>query len=480
LKTIEKAATKSRVQAKHADSPSTKPVRTELIEGQFALWEIPPDWRWSTLGQETKIVGGGTPLSSEESYFGGEIAWLTPADLSGYNEKFISQGARNLTISGLQKSGARLMPAGTVLFSSRAPIGYVAIAANEISTNQGFKSFTPCETLSSDYLYYWMQRAKEFAIQVASGTTFLEISGKATTELPVPVPPPSTQHRIVAEIEEKLSRLDAAQSALLRAQANLKRYRLSVLNAAITGAYSEPVKSSNAYLPKLLATHKSEWLGRGKYKEPATPNVPKGAQLPSGWVWASLDQLLGHVTDGDHQAPPQTSQGIPFLVIGNVRRGKIDLSDTRFVSTDYFNQLDRARVPRKGDLLYTLVGSYGIPVPVDVDEAFCIQRHMGILRPHSMSPMAYLQLAMASDFVFQQATVVSTGTAQRTVPLAGLRRMAIPLPPLELQNQIVEDVERRLSVIDLTEQTLRTQLERAKRLRQSILQQAFSPTRQDA
>ncbi len=336
----------------------------------------------------------------------------------------------------------------------------------------------PSAAVAPKYLYLALAApsSQEQIRATASTTTNISnISVKKLLAMELHLPSLPTQHRIVAEIEEKLSRLDAAQAALLRAQANLKRYRLSVLNAAITGAYSEPVKSSNAYLLKLLATHKSEWRGRGKYKEPATPNVPKGAQLPSGWVWASLDQLLLHVTDGDHQAPPQTAQGIPFLVIGNVRRGKIDLSDTRFVSTDYFNQLDSARVPRKGDLLYTLVGSYGIPVPVDVDEAFCIQRHMGILRPHSLSPMAYLQLAMASDFVFRQATAVSTGTAQRTVPLAGLRRMAIPLPPPELQNQIVEDAERRLSLIDRTEQTLRTQLERAKRLRQSILQQAFSP-----
>jgi type I restriction enzyme S subunit len=107
-------------------------------------WRIPDSWIWFRASEIARIVGGGTPQTSDPMNFvDGRIPWITPADLSGYTAKMIERGSRNLTQQGLDNSGATLMPVGTVLFSSRAPIGYVAIAANELSTNQGFKSFVP-------------------------------------------------------------------------------------------------------------------------------------------------------------------------------------------------------------------------------------------------------------------------------------------------------------------------------------------------
>src|SRR4051812_8922599 len=100
-------------------------------------WAIPDTWRWSTMGEVAEVVGGGTPSTDRPEYYGGDIPWITPADLSGYVGKSISAGSRSITRAGLENSGARLMPAGAVLFSSRAPIGYVVVAANPVSTNQG-------------------------------------------------------------------------------------------------------------------------------------------------------------------------------------------------------------------------------------------------------------------------------------------------------------------------------------------------------
>jgi type I restriction enzyme S subunit len=196
-------------------------------------------------------------------------------------------------------------------------------------------------------------------------------------------------------------------------------------------------------------------------------------ELPEGWAWASVEQVVAHLTDGDHQAPPQTDAGVPFLVIGNVRAGEIDLSNTRFVGEDYYNSLDPYRQPAKGDLLYTLVGSYGIPVRVKTTARFCIQRHMAILRPHVESPMDYLTIAMASDNVFKQATEVSTGTAQMTVPLGGLRSIAFGLPPKPEQTRIVAEVDRHLSIICEVETEVDANIHRALALRQSTLAKAF-------
>jgi type I restriction enzyme, S subunit len=144
------------------------------------------------------------------------------------------------------------------------------------------------------------------------------------------------------------------------------------------------------------------------------------------------------------------------------------------VGEAYYKSLDTNRQPKLGDLLYTLVGSYGIPVRVKTDKAFCIQRHMAILRPHENSPMSYLTLAMASDNVFKQATAVATGTAQMTVPLAGLRRIAIPLSPLAEQHRIVTEIDRRLSIVREVDTQVDANMKRAERLRQSVLAKSFS------
>lgn len=113
------------------------------------------------LSNVGKIVSGATPKTSDSNNFGGDIAWLTPADLSGYTEKFISRGARNITQKGYDSCSTQLMPAGTVLFSSRAPIGYVAIARNPICTNQGFKSIVPNPDVDSEFLYYQLKYLKK-------------------------------------------------------------------------------------------------------------------------------------------------------------------------------------------------------------------------------------------------------------------------------------------------------------------------------
>jgi type I restriction enzyme S subunit len=123
-------------------------------------WAIPDTWSWTVASEIAQIIGGGTPSTRDpENFDGGDIPWITPADLTGYREKMIRRGERNITEKGLRECGARVMPTGTVLFSSRAPIGYVAVADNPVATNQGFKSFIPSEAVTSDYLYYYMQFA---------------------------------------------------------------------------------------------------------------------------------------------------------------------------------------------------------------------------------------------------------------------------------------------------------------------------------
>jgi type I restriction enzyme S subunit len=196
-------------------------------------------------------------------------------------------------------------------------------------------------------------------------------------------------------------------------------------------------------------------------------------QVPISWEWVSLSTACRFVTDGDHQPPPKADSGIPFLVIGNVRSGRVDLRDCRHVPEEYYAQLDDAHRPRAGDVLYTLVGSYGVPVPVMREEAFCVQRHIGILRPEPEVLQRYAVIALKSTFSLTQASECATGIAQKTVPLSGLRRLAIPLPPLAEQRRICVKVGDLLGVCDQLEASLSAaEMGRAK-LAEAVLRAAL-------
>ena len=135
------------------------------------------------------VVGGATPSTKKaENYEGGTIPWITPKDLSTLNGRYIKHGSRNITVKGLKSCSTQLLPKNTVLFSSRAPIGYIAIAENEVCTNQGFKSVIPNENTDPLFLFYLLKYNKEKIENMGSGTTFKEVSGNTMKNIIVKVP----------------------------------------------------------------------------------------------------------------------------------------------------------------------------------------------------------------------------------------------------------------------------------------------------
>ena len=201
-------------------------------------------WVNGVLSNFGKVVSGGTPKTKVAEYWGDDTSWISPADLSGYSDKYIHKGRKSITPFGLANSSAKLMPKGSVLFSSRAPIGYVAIAGNELCTNQGFKSLVPNEAVDSDFLYYYFKSIKQLAEKRASGTTFKELSGKVFSNLPLSLPPLPEQRAIVSKIEQLFSELDNGIANLTLAQEQLKVYRQAVLKKAFEGSLRGSGESS--------------------------------------------------------------------------------------------------------------------------------------------------------------------------------------------------------------------------------------------
>lgn len=163
------------------------------------------EWREYKISDIADVVGGGTPKTAIDEYWNGDIPWLTPRDLTGYDKVYISHGDRFITEDGLKNSSTKLMPKGSVLLTSRAPIGYVAIAENEICTNQGFKSLVPKQNKCiSEFLYYWIKNSVDYLQQLGTGTTFAEISGSVVKGIDISLPPLEEQ-KAIAEV---LSSLD--------------------------------------------------------------------------------------------------------------------------------------------------------------------------------------------------------------------------------------------------------------------------------
>lgn len=252
-------------------------------------------------------------------------------------------------------------------------------------------------------------------------------------------------------------RLLAHYERVAEATDAIPKLRRFILDLAVRGKLvpQDPNDEPASELLKRIANEKARLLKVGEIKraEPVADVFPSVRELsiPECWTVTSLQSVCLSITDGDHLPPPKSETGIPFLVIGNVRMGIIDYEASRFVPSDYYEALDPIRRPKVGDLLYTLVGSYGIPAIVRNDRPFCVQRHIGVLRPCALVDVNFLARAMESQLAFDQATACATGIAQKTVPLSGLRKLLLPLPPLAEQHRIVAKVDELMALCDQLE-----------------------------
>ncbi|OQP06061.1 restriction endonuclease subunit S [Geobacillus sp. 46C-IIa] len=196
----------------------------KFVESKLGM--IPEGWRVATIGDLGDVVGGGTPSKKREDYFTQNgIPWITPKDLSNSKNRYVERGSVDITEEGLKNSSAKLLPKGTVLFSSRAPIGYIAIAKNEVTTNQGFKSVIPHKDIGSEFMFQVLKYNKDLIESRASGTTFKEISGGELKKVPIVLPKMEVIQRyneavrslgeLICNNEEEINALISMRDSLL-------------------------------------------------------------------------------------------------------------------------------------------------------------------------------------------------------------------------------------------------------------------------
>ena len=312
------------------------------------------------------------------------------------------------------------------------------------------------------------------------------ISQRFAELVQIPLVPLDEQREIVAEIEKQFSRLDEAVANLKRVKANLQRYKTAVLKAAVEGRLvsteaelgrreGHSYESGAQLLQRILITRRSQWKGKGKYKEPAAPDTGDLHELPEGWVWASVESLSIKVADGVHKKPNYLPTGIPFVTVRNLTAGTgVSFDNLNYVSAADHAEFCKRTNPERGDILISKDGTLGVIRLVDTDRSFSIFVSVALVKPVTKELSRYLVTAFESPVVQRQ--MVPKGSGLQHIHLEDLRADCIPLPPSPEQQRIVAEVDRRLSLVRGVESEVNANLKRAERLRQCVLKTAFDGT----
>lgn len=374
-------------------------------------------WEYKRFDEVFDLQMGKTPDRKNPDYFGGNNVWVSIRDLG---DKEIADSNEHITDLAVSNSNIRKVKKGTVIMSFKLTVGKCGIAATDLYTNEAIMAFNTKESfnINSSFLYYYLQCYH----WVGSNKAVMGITlNKATiSKQYISIPPLSTQLAIVSELD-KINELIRLKKEQLKDFDNLAQ-------SLFYEMFGDPVENEK------------------------------------GWEVKKLGDICTDITDGDHMPPPKSEFGIPFITISDIDKDTrcLNFENTFYVPEDYYNNLKENRKPQKGDLLYTVTGSYGIPVIVKTDKKFCFQRHIALLRPNKeILSTIFLCYWVLSDGVKFMADKVATGIAQKTVGLNSIRKFSCILPPLSLQRlfaQRIEQIEREKSEVKKSIQDLETLL----------------------
>lgn len=424
----------------------------EITEDEIPF-EIPESWMWCYVGELFQHNTGKALNGSDKS--GTPMTYITTSNL--YWDRFELEKLKEMPFTEsevekctVQKGDLLVCEGGDYGRSAIWPYDYPMRIQNHIHRLRAYGS------VSVRYFYYCFYLYKNAGMIAGKGIAIQGLSANALHALKMPLPPLAEQERIVAKIEKLLPLIDRYEQAWSRLEDFNKRFpgemQKSILQMAIQGKLVEqrPEEGTGEELYRQILAEKQALIKAGKIKkEKPLPEITEDEipfEIPENWKWVRLASICKSIADGDHQPPPQVTNGVPFLVISNVSGGKLDFSNTRFVPNEYFSQLSPERIAGQGDILFTVTGSYGIPVKVDTDTPFCFQRHMALLK--LLLDWDYLYFALKSPVVKTQCDNTATGTAQKTVGLSSLRSIILPLPPLAEQKRIVARLEELLHLCE--------------------------------
>ena len=371
------------------------------------------------LGEICTVVSGTTPKSTRPEYWDGDINWVTPAELTDESD-VIYESQRKITQQAVIDSNLKSFPTGTVFLSSRAPIGKVAIAGTEMYCNQGFKNLICSEKIYNRYLYHFLKSKTDYLNSLGRGATFKEISKSIVENIEVPLPHLDEQRKIAAV-------LDKISSLIVKRRQQLDK------------------------LDELVKARFVEIFGTEKQKK-------------------ALSDICCIITDGTHQPPKFISDGIPFLFVSNIVSNQITYETEKYISEETYNELIKRTPIELGDILLSTVGSYGHPAIVKEDRRFLFQRHIAYLKPkHDIVQSQYLHAALLSNIAQRQIESKVKGVAQKTLNLSEIRKIVLPVPPMDRQLYFCRYIEQTEKI----KTTISESLEKLETLKKALMQEYF-------
>lgn len=395
--------------------------------------KLPEGWVNTTIENISVKCSQRVPAENEEFIY---------VDIGSINRelKFI-ETPQYLSGKNAPSRARKVIKAGDVIVSLTRPnLNAVALVDEKYDdqiASTGFEVIHPVQ-VESKYIF-GLVRSRHFIDSISGlvqGALYPAAKSSDVQSYEFPLPPLAEQKIIAEKLDTLLAQVDSTKTRLEQIPQILKRFRQAVLAAVVNGKLSKNTKQWEIYLLKNICTS---------------------------------------ISDGDHQAPPKSETGIPFLVISDVNKGVIDFDNvSRWVPESYYQSLKEIRKPCQYDILYTVTGSYGIPVIVNNNKPFCFQRHIAIIKPNrNLIDHRFLAFYLESPQIFKHASDVATGTAQKTVSLSSLRNFEISVPPLKEQHEIVRRVEQLFAYADAIEKQVNNALARVNNLTQSILAKAF-------
>ncbi len=386
-----------------------------------------------SLADCCEIISGSTPSRKVDEYWTGNINWFTPKDLSKLKSKYVQESPEKITKEGLASCSARLLPTKSLLLSSRAPIGHIAINSEEACTNQGFKSLIPKGNLNIDYLYYAIMKIVPQLKDLGNGATFKEISKATLSKVTIPLPPLAEQKKI-AEI------LDAANSLRQKDQQLVEHYdRLS--QSLFLDMFGDPVLNNKKWNVSILGENFDDIVG-GKSVSGTVREIQKGEKA--------------------------------VIKISAVTTGIFNENECKIVEESEIPEI--LVKPCKGDLLFSrantreLVGAVCI-VDKDYENLFLPDKIWRLELKKTCISNYFLKFLLTHDGFRENLRKVATGTSgsMLNISKAKLKSLNVPLPPIELQNKFSERVQDIEKQNKLAQQALK----KSDDLFNSLLQKAF-------
>mgnify|MGYP006287672937 CR=1 FL=1 len=409
------------------------------------LGEIPEHWGIKKLKYVAKIINGSTPSSSNNKYWNGNFVWVTPNDLGKLKNKFISDSARKITISGIHSCGTQITPKNSVILSTRAPIGHAAVTTIPSCTNQGCKTLVlDIQKFDSIYLYYLLQISKKSLQSHGEGTTFQELGSNELKSYKVVIPPFSEQKQIVEFLDRKTEEIDRAIAHKKRLIELLEEQKTILINQAVTKGLNPnaPMKDSGI-----------EWLG----------------EIPEHWEVKRAKYLLKEV-DERSQTGEEELLSVSHIT-GVTPRSEKNVN--MFMAEDYTG----SKICKKDDLVINIMWAWMGALGVS-DQVGIISSSYSVFRQHQQDTFNswFLEHLLRSKEYVSQYNRLSTGLRSSRLRLYAdtFLKQPILLPSKQEQDQIKSEVKEKTKETDKAINSIEKQIEKLTELKQILIAEAVT------